>query len=55
MTTALATGFAVLMTRISKYKKLADEVNQVCMEKGCLPAFDIQLSLIQKVISGLGH
>ncbi len=44
MTTALATGFAVLMTRISKYKKLADEVNQACMEKGCPPAFDIQLS-----------
>jgi len=44
MVTALASGFTLLMTKISKYKDLADEVNRACAAKGCPPAFDIQLS-----------
>jgi len=44
MVTTLASGFTLLMTKISKYKELADAVNRECEAKGCPPAFDIQLS-----------
>ncbi len=44
MTVTLASGFALLMSRIAKYKGIADQINKACEEKGCPPAFDIQLS-----------
>jgi hypothetical protein len=44
MVTALASSLTLLMTKISKYKELADKVNRACEAKGCPPAFDIQLS-----------
>ncbi len=44
MTTTIAPALGLLMSRISKYKALAEEINRACKEKGCPPAFDIQLS-----------
>jgi hypothetical protein len=32
------------MSQITKYKGVADQINKACEEKGCPPAFDIQLS-----------
>lgn len=44
MTTTIAPAIGLLMSQISKYKALAEQINRVCNEKGCPPAFDIQLS-----------
>jgi hypothetical protein len=44
MTVATGSAFALLMSRIVKYRNVAEEINQACTEKGYPPAFDIQLS-----------
>lgn len=44
MTTGISTALTLLMSRIAKYKSVADKINQACTEQGFPPAFDIQLS-----------
>jgi hypothetical protein len=44
MAADLSSAFMLLMSRIVKYKSIADKINQSCAEQGCPPAFDIQLS-----------
>lgn len=44
MTIATSSALALLMSRIVKYRNIAEEINQACTEKGYPPAFDIQLS-----------
>ena len=44
MTVASNPAFTLLMSRIMKYKNVAEQVNQACAAKGCLPTFDIQLA-----------
>ncbi|PSN10089.1 hypothetical protein C7271_26610 [filamentous cyanobacterium CCP5] len=44
MATTASSPLDLLMARLVKYQEIADQVNQACAEKGCPPAFDIQLS-----------
>ncbi|MEM9903615.1 MAG: hypothetical protein AAF921_01130 [Cyanobacteria bacterium P01_D01_bin.44] len=44
MAVGLSSALMLLMSRIVKYKNVADQVNQACAEHSCPPAFDIQLS-----------
>jgi hypothetical protein len=44
MPVAVETAFVLLMSRIVKYKNVAEQINEACAEKGCPPVFDILLS-----------
>jgi hypothetical protein len=44
MAIGVSSAFALLMSRITKYQNVAEDINRACDEHNCPPAFDVNLS-----------